>query len=290
MVTSPQVLLITGCSAGFGRRTALAAARAGWIVYAGLRDPADEDALLAEAVPGRLIPLRLDVTQADQRAAALARIEAEQGRLDALVNNAGRALGGFLELVEEDELRALFDLNLFAPWALTKAALPLLRRSARATVVMVSSTSGITALPGLGAYAASKFALEGLSEAWRHELALFGVRVVLIEPGAYATDIIGRNRQITRGAADPGPYAPWAARMMEVFEGTFARIARNPDEVAAAILAILEARRPPLRYPIGPGSALRSLFRRFLPFGLLEWGLAQALAHVRRLGEVAQKP
>jgi NAD(P)-dependent dehydrogenase (short-subunit alcohol dehydrogenase family) len=211
-------------------------------------------------------------------------VEAEEGRLDGLVNNAGRSLGGFLELVEEEELRALLELNLIAPWALTRAALPLMRRSGPGTVVMVSSTSGLTALPGLGAYAASKFALEGLSEAWRHELALFGLRVVLIEPGAYATDIVGRNRQLSRGLRQSGPYAPWTRGLLEVFERSFVRLARDPEEVAQAILQILGDPSPPLRYPLGPGSTLRSMFRRILPFGLMEWGMARALERVRRRG------
>lgn len=277
-------MLITGCSSGFGRLTALMAARAGWIVYAGLRDPKDAAALLAEVPGGKLRPLALDVTRPEQRIAAIQQIEAEEGRLDALVNNAGRALGGFLELVEEDELRSLLDINLIAPFALTRSALPLLRRSAPATVVMVSSTSGITALPGLGAYATSKFGLEGMSEAWRHELSPLGVRVVLIEPGAYATDIIGRNRVLCRGAANPGVYAPWSQGLLDVFENSFARIARDPHEVAHAILSILNDRNPPLRYPLGPGSSLRSLFRRLLPFRVMEWGIALALRRVRRLG------
>ncbi len=277
----PRVVLITGCRSGFGLGTAAAAARAGWVVYAGLRDPATADALRAATAGLPVHPVALDVTKADQRAAVVARIQAEQGRLDGLVNNAGQSLGGFLELVEEDELRALFEVNLLGAWALTKAALPLLRQSAPSTVVMVSSTSGLTALPGLGAYAASKFALEGLAEAWRHELGLFGVRMTLIEPGAYATDIFGRNRRISRGQDQPGPYAAWSAALLGAVDQTVARIARDPAEVATAIVGLLDHPRPPLRTPIGPGATLRSLARRLAPPRLVEFAVRQALHRAR---------
>ncbi|MEY3210057.1 MAG: hypothetical protein RIT28_538 [Pseudomonadota bacterium] len=287
-----RVVLITGCRSGFGLLTAAAAARAGFTVYAGLRALEHGDAL-REATAGLDVrPLVLDVTSAEQRASAIHQIIAETGRLDALVNNAGQALGGFLELVEEDELRAIFETNLFGAWALTRLALPHLRAQTRSTVVMVSSASGRMAIPGLGAYAASKFALEGLSEAWRHELALFGVRVVLIEPGAYRTDIFGRNRQLSRGVATPGVYAPWVTGMDKVFSAVVDRVARDPVEVADVIVGALNDPRPPLRYPIGPSTGLRAALRAILPERLTEALIARLLRHAREKGErlLAQKP
>ena len=278
----PRVLLITGCRSGFGLLTAKAAAEAGWIVYASLRDESTAHELLRATEGLDVRVLQLDVTSAADRQAAVQRITEEEGRLDGLVNNAGQALGGFLELVEEDELRALFEVNVFGTWAVTRAFLPLLRQRVGSTVVMVSSTSGITALPGLGAYAASKFALEGMGEAWRHELALLGVRVVLIEPGAYATDIFGRNRRISRGNAEPGVYGPWAGGVLEVFESVVDRIARDPTEVSAAIVRILDHPRPPLRYPLGPGASVRGVLRRFVPTRLSELLVQRALEYARR--------
>ncbi|MBX2802520.1 MAG: SDR family NAD(P)-dependent oxidoreductase, partial [Myxococcales bacterium] len=152
------VVLITGCGSGFGRLAALEAARRGHIVYAGLRSMSSASDLRAAATGLDVIPLPLDVTVAEQRTAAVERILTEQGGLDGLVNNAGVALGGFLEDVDEDEIRHLFEVNVFGAWALTKACLPALRQADRATVVMISSLSAVMALPGLGAYAASKFA------------------------------------------------------------------------------------------------------------------------------------
>lgn len=280
-----RVVLITGCGSGFGLLTAGTAAKAGFRVYATVRDPDRADDLHAAVAGLPVTVLPLDVTVAEQRRSVVAHIERDEGRLDALVNNAGRALGGFLELVEEDELRAVFEVNLFGPWALTREALPLLRRSAPSTVVMVSSTSGLTAIPGLGTYASTKFALEGLSEAWRHELAPFGVRVVLLEPGAYTTDIFGRNRHLSRGVERPGVYGPYVAGLDHLFQSVVDRIARDPQEVADAIVHALEHRRPPLRMPLGPSSGVRMAIRRVVPFGLVELGMRWALKRARTVGE-----
>lgn len=264
-----QVVLVTGCGSGFGLLAAVEAARRGHTVYAGLRR-LNAASRLTEAAAGLdVTPLQLDVTRAEEREAAVAQILAAHGRIDALVNNAGRPLGGFLETVDEDELRDLFEVNVVAPWALTRACLPSMRAQGRGTVVMVSSMSGRMALPGLGAYAASKFALEGLSEAWRHELAPFGVRVVLIEPGPYRTDIFGRNRLLTRNASAEGPYAAWTRHLDRVLEARTAR-AGDPEEVAARICDVIEAERPRLRHPMGRGSVARTLLLRAAPFGVVE--------------------
>lgn len=260
------VVLITGCSSGFGQRTALEARRRGHVVYAGVRRA---ESLAAVARDGHLA-LELDVTREDHRTAAVARILAEQGRIDALVNNAGVVLGGFLEDVDEDELRRLFDVNVFGAWAMTQACLPAMRRERAGTVVMVSSVSGILALPGLGAYASSKFAVEGMAEAWRHELAPFGVRVVLLQPGAYRTEIFEKNRWIARRAEDPGgPYARFVAKL-DALARQGAAQADDPQDVAVRICDLLEASRPALRHPMGPGARARSLAKRFVPFSVIE--------------------
>ncbi|HSD66893.1 MAG TPA: SDR family oxidoreductase [Vicinamibacteria bacterium] len=259
------MVLVTGCSSGIGLAVAREAARAGHVVYAGLRDPASGPAPEAD-----FVPVALDVTRAAEREAAVARVVREQGRLDVLVNNAGVALGGFLEQVEEDELRHVFDVNVFGAWAMTRAALPQLR-AARGLVVFMSSMSGRTALPGLGAYAASKFGLEALGEAWRHELAPLGVRVVLVEPGAYRTEIFGRNRRLGRRVRDAAsPYAPRVERLDALARRTAERLARDPAEVARLVVSLFDARRPRLRYPIGPGARLRTVLLRVAPFSLVE--------------------
>jgi len=230
-----KTVLITGCRSGFGLGTAVAAARAGFTVYAGLRDLATAGELERAAAGLPVTPLQLDVTRAEEREAAVARILEEQGRLDGLVNNAGVALGGFLEQVDEDELRHVFDVNVFGAWGMTRACIPAMRRGGGGAVVMVSSMSGRTALPALGVYAGSKFALEGISEAWRHELKPFGIRVVIVEPGAYRTDILERNMKLSRRALDPdGPYTEYMKSAAQLFQTITDRIARDPAEVCTS--------------------------------------------------------
>lgn len=272
-----QVVLITGCRSGFGLHMAVHAARAGHTVYAGLRDARDDAELMAAAAGLDVRPLQLDVTDQGEREAAVARVVTEAGRLDALVNNAGGALGGPLEMVEEDELRALFELNVFAPWALTKAALPTMRAQGRGRVINISSMSGRQALPLLGAYASSKFALEGMSEAWGRELRQLGVDVVLVEPGAYRTDIFGRNRKVARRAYDEPAYAELLRRFEALFERSVTRLARDPEEVAELVVRLLAMKRPALRYPIGPATFARGLALRLLPQRAVEGLVAAAL-------------
>jgi NAD(P)-dependent dehydrogenase (short-subunit alcohol dehydrogenase family) len=261
-----MVVLVTGCRSGFGLGIAVEAARRGHIVYAGLRDPGTGDALAAASAGLDVRPIALDVTDRAQIDAAVARMLAEHGRIDALVNNAGRALGGPLETIDEDELRDLLDVNVVAPWALTRAVLPAMRAQGSGTVVMISSVSGRMALPGLGAYACSKFALEGLSEAWRHELAPFGVRLFLVEPGPFRTDIWGRNRALSRRAADPdSPYASFVARLEAVVTRAAEDRAEDPAVVVRYVAELLD--RPPrrLRHLLGRASALRVAARSILP-------------------------
>jgi NAD(P)-dependent dehydrogenase (short-subunit alcohol dehydrogenase family) len=138
--------------------------------------------------------------------------------------------------------------------------------------------AGRQALPGLGAYASSKFALEAMGEAFRHELGLFGVRVVLVEPGAYRTEIFGRNRRLSRHAGDlASPYAPYAARLDALVARIAGRFARDPAEVARRVVSLFDARRPGLRHPVGPDARLRSALLRVAPFGLFERVVRRAL-------------
>ncbi len=273
---SRPVALITGCRSGFGLVSAVSAAKAGYVVYAGLRDLSTAGDLRAEAGDLPVHPIQLDVTRADEREAVIGRVLDEQGRLDGLVNNAGVALGGFLEQVDEDEFRRLMDVNLFGVFSLTNAALPAMRERGRGVIVNISSTSGRVAIPGLGAYAASKWALEGMSEALRHELRPFGVRVVLIEPGAYRTDILGRNRALSRRAEDPGPYKAMSDTL-DTLSRRVASLASDPQEVADRIVAALEGRARALRYPMGRGVRPRIALHDWAPFGVLEAVVARLL-------------
>lgn len=278
-----MVVLVTGCGSGFGRLTALELARQGHRVYAGLRNPDAAAALADEGTAaardgGSLTVVALDVTNASQREAVVAQILDEAGCIDVLVNNAGVALGGFLESVDEDEFRAVLDTNVLGAWAMTCAVLPAMRVRRTGRVVMVSSMSGRIGLPGVGVYAASKWALEGMSESWRHELALFGIQVILVEPAQFKTDIFARNRRVSRRAAEPGaPWTPYAEHLDRVVSGMVARSAGDPQRVADLIAALVVHPRPRLRYPIGPNARLRELLGRYVPFALTERWMARWL-------------
>ncbi|RME21526.1 MAG: SDR family oxidoreductase [Deltaproteobacteria bacterium] len=272
--SASPVALVTGCRSGFGLLTAVELARRGTVVYAGLRDVQTAGPLKAAAGELPVVPVQLDVTRGDQRAAAVERILAEQGRIDVLVNNAGVAVGGFLEQITEDELRHVLEVNLVGAWALVQAVLPAMRRAGRGHIINLSSISGRMALPGLGAYAASKFALEGLSEALAHEVGPLGIRVCLVEPGPYRTDIFGRNRRVTTGTLADDPYAARAARLMELTERATAA-AGDPAEVARKIADLCRQDRPALRHPLGRGSRLRLAARALLPFSVWAWLVAR---------------
>jgi NAD(P)-dependent dehydrogenase (short-subunit alcohol dehydrogenase family) len=270
--TAGMIVLVTGCRSGFGKLVAVEAARRGHTVYAGLRDLGTaQEQLLPEAAGLPVIPVQLDIVDAGQREAVVKQILDAHGRIDGLVNNAGIALGGFLEQVEDDELRRVFEVNVFATWALTKLVLPAMRGRRAGHVVQVSSMSGRMAFPCLGTYAASKHALEGMSESWRHELLHFGVQMHLVEPGAYATDIWTRNRSICRNANDPSsPYAPFVKHVDALFARVVDRQAGDPRDVATAIVDLLEGRRTRFRLPLGRDARLRLALKRFAPERLLE--------------------
>ena len=266
-----MVVLITGCRSGFGLLTAVHAARRGHTVYAGLRDLSTADALKGATEGLTVHPVQLDVTSAEERERVVQAIIEREGRLDGLVNNAGIALGGFLEEVSEDEFRQVFEVNLFGLWALTKRVAPHMRKQASGVIINLSSISGRVAFPGLGVYAASKFALEGMSEAWRHELRPFGVRVVLVEPASYKTDIFGRNKKIAQnfGKGD-SPYTVLGERLEAYVDANVERHAGEPDEVAVKIVGLLESEASKLRYPMGHRVGLRLFLSRYLPFSLTE--------------------
>jgi len=239
-----KVALVSGCSSGIGRVIAVQLARAGWVVFAGLRRGHDAEAGEGLRALG-LQPLALDVTDPAQCAAAIDRIGAERGRLDALVNNAGVDALGAVEDQPEHALRSVMEVNFFGAMALTRRALPLMRRGRDTTIVMVSSLSGLLGLPGSSAYCASKFALEGAAEALRNEVGRFGVRVSLIEPGGFAS-AMSSKRVLAADYPPDSPYLP----MLEHLAGAAPSLA-DPTPVAELVLSIIESPAPRLRYAAG---------------------------------------
>ncbi len=240
--------LITGCSTGFGKRLALAAANRGDRVVATARDPqAIED--MAGAYAGRMITLPLDVTDAASATVVVKQAVEAFGGLDILVNNAGYGLFGAIEEATPDEYRPMFEVNLFGLIETTKAALPVLR-SRGGTIVNFSSGAGIAGSGGGGYYNAAKFAVEGLSEALSAELKPFGIRVVIVEPGPFRTEFLGRS--ITMAAKEMPEYAASSGKRRHYRETNDGSQAGDPDKAVAVIMRAVDAEEPPLHLPLGP--------------------------------------
>ena len=246
-----DVWFITGCSSGLGRELTEAVLRAGDRCAATSRN-ASALSDLVERYPGRLLALALDVGDPAQREQAVAAAEAAFGRIDVLVNNAGF---GYLAAVEEGvegDVRALFEVNVFAPMALIRRVLPGLRAQGRGTIVNISSVAGVVANAGSGYYASSKFALEGISEALAKEVGPLGIRVVIVEPGPFRTDFYGGY---LRAAARPiEAYAVTSGIRRSKLEASHGRQPGDPRRAAEAIVRIAKSPNPPLRLPLGRGS------------------------------------
>ncbi|WP_406089641.1 oxidoreductase [Kitasatospora purpeofusca] len=243
-----RVWLITGANSGFGLALAEAALAAGDTVVAAVRRP-ETLAEPAGAHPGRLVPVRLDVTDHDRIAAVVADTAERYGRIDVLVNNAGRGLLGAVEEYTDRELRDLMDLHFFGPAALTRAVLPHMRERGAGAVVQMSSMGGRFTFPGVGAYSATKFALEGLSEALAKEVAGFGIKVLIVEPGAFRTSFAERGA-LAFATALP-VYDGIVGPVREGLPESAGKQLGDPEKAAAAILAALDAERTPLRLLLG---------------------------------------
>ena len=237
-----KIWFITGASRGFGREWAIAALERGDSVAATARDLSTLDDL-GEKYGERLLPLQLDVTDRDADFAAVRQAHKRFGRLDVVVNNAGYGHFGLVEELTEAEARAQLETNLFGALWVTQAALPLLREQGSGHILQVSSIGGISAFPMVGIYHASKWALEGLSQTLAQEVAPFGVKVTLIEPGGFATDWAGSS------ATTSEPLPAYADFHKQVQEQRRERVGTpgDPTASAAAVLEIVDADEPPLR-------------------------------------------
>jgi NAD(P)-dependent dehydrogenase (short-subunit alcohol dehydrogenase family) len=198
--------------------------------------------------PGVLVA-PMDVTRAEDRERALAAALERFGRVDVLVNNAGRTQVGAVEETTEEELRALFELHFFAPVALTRAVLGHMRAQGGGAIVQMSSVGGQVTAPGFGAYCATKFALEGLTETLRDEVAPFGIRTLIVEPGAFRTGLFRPGAAVESAAMDA--YAETVGPTREYVAGGDGSQPGDPDKAAEAILTALDAEEPPGRLVLG---------------------------------------
>ncbi len=277
-----RTVLITGASTGIGEACALHMASRGWRVFAGVRRPEDGERLNGES-GGCVQPVILDVTSGESVAAAadtVSRLCQEDG-LDGLVNNAGIAVAGPMECVPLDRLRLQLEVNVTGQVAVTQAMLPLLR-AARGRIVNMGSVAGIMATPFVGCYGASKHAMEALSDVLRFELAPWGIRVVLIEPGVIRTPIWEKSEQAAMEAvaARGGLVNELYGEKLEAFRrgiGRFLALALPVERVADVVERALTVRRPRTRYLLGMDARAQALARRWLPDRLRDAVVAFAL-------------
>lgn len=243
-----RVWLITGASSGFGRAIAEAALAAGDIVVAAARRP-EAVADLVESAPERVTALQLDVTDQDRITAAVGEVLDRHGQVDILVNNAGRGAIGAAEETTDAELRDLMNLHFFGPAALTRAVLPRMREQGSGAIVQMSSMGGRFSFPGVGAYSATKFALEGWSEALAKEVDRFGIRVLIVEPGAFRTSFNSAGALLVSEpiAAYDEQIQPLRTDMPQ----GHGKQPGDPAKAAAAILAAIDSGEPPLRLALG---------------------------------------
>ena len=275
---SLNTLLITGASTGIGRACALHMTSLDWRVFAGVRKETDGEALRAAASPN-LTPVFLDVTDSKSISSAAGIVAEAVGPdgLSGLVNNAGIPLGGPIEFLDLDRVRAQFEVNVFGVLAVTQAFLPLLRLG-RGRIVNISSISGLVAAPFVSPYSASKFALEAFSDSLRLEVRRWGIHVSVVEPGAIATPIWDKAGSVVAdlvSEASPETLELYGSAIQSM-RGRFAPHGIPAEQAARVVARALTDGKPRARYPVGLEGRIATLFRR-LPDGLRDWVLARQL-------------
>lgn len=265
-----RTVLITGCSSGIGAATAARLASHGWDVWASARRPET----LADLASAGCRTVALDVTDETSMTSAVQAVLDESGRIDALVNNAGYSQSGAIESLDVADVRRQFETNVFGLIRLTQLVLPSMRAQRSGRIVNIGSMGGKLTFPGGGAYHASKYAVEALSDALRYEVSGFGIKVVLVEPGLITT-----NFEAAVAAGMPqgdGPYAAFNARVLastkEAYDGPLAKLGGPPEAVAKVIEKALTRARPKPRYTVTLSAPAAMTTRRLL--GDRGWDLA----------------
>jgi NAD(P)-dependent dehydrogenase (short-subunit alcohol dehydrogenase family) len=267
-MSDQRVVLITGASSGVGQSTARLLSQRGFKVFGTSRDPPTGEFVTAVEM------LALDVRSDDSVRACVEAVVNRCGRIDVLINNAGYELAGALEELSSDEVRAQFETNFFGVVRMVGAVLQLMRHQKSGHIINASSLSGLSAIPFLGVYSASKFALEGYTEALRHEVKPFNIHVSLTEAGFLNTPMM-HHRQ--RAANQLAEYDPWRQRALNAIR---AHEEKGPgaEMVAETLLQIVSSKKPRLRYLIGGQANTVARLRRFLPAGMFEGGVRRTFS------------
>ncbi len=268
-----KIALVTGSSSGIGMYTAVKLASRGMFVVATMRELSRADNLYkiaaSKGLTNRLLLARLDVTDEESIKDVKRIIEEDYGRLDVLVNNAGIAIPDFCEDTTPDTWHQIFQTNFFGQLTVTNTLLPIMRKQRSGRIVFVSSLGGLVPTLGLGAYCASKFALEGYAETLRLELVPVNVQVVLIEPGAFETEI-WKKALSKFNDSQPTAYYEDKRRLLSFYLDYLSKHLGNPDDVASKIAYIGCKRKTKLRYPVGMDSYIQLALRSLLPWGVYE--------------------
>ena len=286
----PPSVLVTGAGSGMGMESALHLAGCGYRVFGSVREESEANALGREArrrgVSLRILPM--DVTSASEVEATVGTVVADAGRVDALVQFAGLGLRGFFEDLSPEEVRRVYDVNVFGTMAVTRAVLPSMRAARHGRIVITSSVAGRIGSMSISGYASSKFAVEGFAECLSQEVAPFGIHVSLLEPGLILTEHFTRHRnRAARAVLPSSPYYAWFCQHEKIVDDLLRRNRFTTADVARQVHRILTARRPRLRYLVGAKARLIVGLRRHLPGEIFErfyWGV------VRRMVTAPRRP
>ena len=256
-----KVILITGASSGFGLETAKRLSEEGHTVYGTSRYPLKRDVDFGL--------LTLDVTSEEEASNCIEHVIREEGRIDVLINNAGYILSGFVEETEVEEARSVLETNFFGAVRMTKKALPYMREQRSGRIINIGSSAGLLAVPNLGFYSASKYALEGYTETLRYEVERFNIKVSIIEPAIFKTNI-GRSKAMAKKKIRE--YNPLRISVKKALKRGY-DTGGDPERMAKLISKILKKKNPKLRYSIGPNSLLVDCLKKFLPESINAWAL-----------------
>lgn len=290
--THPQIVLITGCSSGFGLLTAARLASDGHQIIATMRDLNKSGAFKEEVERrggGKVDIFGLDVTNHETIQSTVKEIACRYGFIDVLINNAGVGIGGFFEDLTDEEYRQIFEVNFFGVLNVTRAVIPLMRPRKKGKIINISSAAGFSAGPCFGAYNASKWALEAFSESLRYELRFFGIDVLLIEPGVYKTKIFYENARFARNFHNTeSPYYYISQylekRTREHVDDCF----KDPEEIAVLIAKLIKTQHPSFRNIPDIETQFLYIMRKVLPFRLYSYLYRRAIFRGLQLPQSAR--
>jgi NAD(P)-dependent dehydrogenase (short-subunit alcohol dehydrogenase family) len=269
LTSTSKVVLITGCSSGFGLLTAARLAANGHQVVATMRDLKKQGALLSEVNRrgGQVDILQLDVTDKGSIHSAVSKIASQYGYIDVVINNAGYGVGGFFEDLTDEEIRQQMETNFFGVQNVIREVIPLMRQRRSGKIINISSTAGFSTTPAFSAYNASKWALEGFSESLHYELKFFGIDVLLIEPGTYKTEIFYRNERFAENYDNAqSPYYPISKHLKKRVIDYVEDCHKDPEEIAVLAEKLMNAKNPPFRNIPDLESQVLFILRKLLPF------------------------